>query len=674
MEIISKILQQTTSKNVSPNSPQEHPVCLSKTVLNDITKNSNSLFRSIQRSLQETHEINTRCKSSVNFSFLGRCKKCCRYSLKGDHSFRKTRRSIIQRKRKQLFECEIKTKTIGQDFILDFCTKSGVNLIVKKKKNQCIHIRQVHRKSVKKYSQKSKEYSCKETIEDFDCELSRLIRPLSLQEIPDAVVFSNTTKADTLKTSSETFFDSLSTYLNYVLEDQSYLTMPELCPIINRNTMDRLNTENLVSSLNFKHDIFLDPELCVELSNHHFYYKESIFCAEKEKKYWSLLKSDFEFLQGFLGETVTDPLLCIEHGLEVQPCFLRIILLVFEIGAVLTDMCDDDGINDQISIYLDPESIFSSLAHKKSVCFGNFFEGLALLMKKICAPIRDEIIDHLGQNSPEDEESCLECFQECYRILKIMKLDVVNDYIRRYRNLVLPTCIAFERNYFRSRYLSFTLTKPFFMKLHSENRTAAKDFHHLITEGFVKILGQIQLEEWPEIFVMDQRHLANLHNAVQDIIIVECLFKIIKPKNQAANCKAIFMSFKKAVKKLLASEKTTIANLIECCIKHYEAALSVHDAQTASVGSHDKLIVIVDKILYNDSPAFQLVRRRVLDCLRSMLLQKFPSSDLLVKTGLHNHLGDILDIASKLRKIIDLHIKVHHDFYSNLLMEIKPTC
>ncbi|CCD25937.2 TCP11 family protein NDAI_0G01610 [Naumovozyma dairenensis CBS 421] len=92
-----------------------------------------------------------------------------------------------------------------------------------------------------------------------------------------------------------------------------------------------------------------------------------------------------------------------------------------------------------------------------------FSTWITTLLRKCCAPIRDPLIGYIEQNfqsifTNDDNNTVIsiskfvDCLNQIFKILKLMKLDIVNYELRLFRPNLLLYTIDFEKNYFEKLY------------------------------------------------------------------------------------------------------------------------------------------------------------------------------------------------------------------------------
>ncbi|KAI8384730.1 T-complex protein 11-domain-containing protein [Radiomyces spectabilis] len=222
-------------------------------------------------------------------------------------------------------------------------------------------------------------------------------------------------------------------------------------PPINSETLHELDISTIFKSLQLRHDLLFDPDLCFRPN------LDGPNGRQKRKladQYWQNVERAFDIV--FRPKA---------HVFPEQYDFLRIIItelrdiLASLVSCPLTrntlyQKCGKRLTVDDVRASLDPELLIQQLdfnvftIHKQ-------IHFVQTVLGAICPENRRESLELM--NHFFDQPNYGKALRHCFAVLEAIKLDQANNALRQYRSYLVDTCAKFEWRSFKKQFQKETL-------------------------------------------------------------------------------------------------------------------------------------------------------------------------------------------------------------------------
>ena len=257
--------------------------------------------------------------------------------------------------------------------------------------------------------------------------------------------------------------DNLLTSLDNIREFKFYygkiksINLKSVLPPINLKVLKEIELKENLKNVQLRHDIVFDPFLQFKPNVDG---ERGLKKRKLEKKYWSYLLIElillFKFPENFqpshsllhtMFSTLRDIMASLLKESELSNNNVE------AVNIELVNLCEN----------ISPDTIVTDLYERKTFDIVHFADYLKFFLQRLCAPMRDPLIDKLHENLInsarvfESNEAAqdiklftgiLNQFQFSFKILELMKLDVANHQIRLIRPALITNCVNFERQFF----------------------------------------------------------------------------------------------------------------------------------------------------------------------------------------------------------------------------------
>lgn len=319
--------------------------------------------------------------------------------------------------------------------------------------------------------------------------------------------------------------------------------------------------------------------------------------------------------------------------------------LIKEIKEGLYDvmMPHQEKLKNEVDVTLDLDLI-QSQAMNNALDVMYFAQFVISVMKKLCAPVRDEQIAALSK-----ETNIVALFRGILETLKLMKIDLANFTLFSIRPELVSNNMKYERQKFAD-YIKLSGDKlpitEAWLKKHMKTGVN-QNINDLLYEAFLDLLVWDINEPYPETLILDENRLVELKDRFYSLTVTASIvllsFNSLPPNLQSDT------SFKEKLKehiKLLlegVTEDDSLAkcmgNVVEQLKKDINDALSSRELGQMSEAQSQALRDQVEPVSEKSHRVRQLVIFRVLDYLKLTLKHpggrtNFPPALLLFKSEL----------------------------------------
>jgi hypothetical protein len=303
-----------------------------------------------------------------------------------------------------------------------------------------------------------------------------------------------------------------------------FFTATQTSPIT-RQSLSELDIGSIINNSKLRHDINFDREL-------HFRPnldgQKGLLKRQTQKAYWCAVEIElclYKIFYGGVGSDYVPKDVDIDAlKKKIQKRLPAMFETIKEIVINLVPERDQEAVKDRLDVPMLMQEI------EKQLCdFVSISQGLASLLKRHCAPMRDNMVDGMVRKMQEGDASSIAAgLRDLFGVLEAMKLDVANHQIRHLRGLLIEDTINFESKYHQSRIIrrGIKLGPARAWYLRQPKQDFDDDFPHPLAgerelrpfvTGFVRLLLPNSREREPEIFALDSRRLRLLRNDLQDV-------------------------------------------------------------------------------------------------------------------------------------------------------------
>lgn len=324
-----------------------------------------------------------------------------------------------------------------------------------------------------------------------------------------------------------------------------FSTATQISPMT-RQSLSELDIGSIINNLKLRHDINFDREL-------HFRPnldgQKGQLKRQTQKSYWCAVKIELWLYKIFYGGVVPDYL---PRDVDVDALKKKIqkrlpamLETIKEIVISLVPVKDQEAVKDHLDVPMLMQEI------EKQLCdFVSIAQALASLLKRHCAPMRDNMIDGMVRKMQDGDASSIAAgLRDLFGVLEAMKLDVANHQIRHLRGLLIEDTISFESRYHQSRIARGRITpgpaRAWYLRQPRDNFD--DDFPYALAgegelrpfiTGFVRLLLPNSRETIPDTFALDTRRLRLLRNDLQDVhflrICSEVFDRLVKERSSVS--------------------------------------------------------------------------------------------------------------------------------------------
>lgn len=318
-------------------------------------------------------------------------------------------------------------------------------------------------------------------------------------------------------------------------------------PPVNYDTLKELSVNYIFKSLQLRHDLLFDPNLCFRPNLDGPTGRDK---TRKAERYWK--RVDRAFKQASATTTTTTA--------EETFDFIKVILK--ELARILVSfMCPFESspasgtsfpwswpthtTKNQIHDTLDADLIIQQLRFKLPI--DNQVNWLYNLFESLLIPVvhRQQHQQRLiAMKRYFQEQRYAKALKQCFNILEIIKLDCANRVLRHYRSFLIETCAEFEYRCFMKQYERkemkidsiYQWMKQSYQRYHSTTATTTNEQQqdvfgqvyyrglvHLVTDDYetTSALGLQCLHQFPTTLQFDEKRLTHqFRYEFQNMIVI----------------------------------------------------------------------------------------------------------------------------------------------------------
>ncbi|KIW05417.1 hypothetical protein, variant [Verruconis gallopava] len=225
-------------------------------------------------------------------------------------------------------------------------------------------------------------------------------------------------------------------------EQREFRTAPTV-PHITRQSLAELDIANIINNSKLRHDVNFDREL-------HFRPNlDGERGREKQRaqyRYWLAVSAELHLVFHIL-KSAMDPK---SKAQLIPECTHRLKGMFQTMRDIIKNLVPSRDQSD-VDEHLDVRMLIQQVS-RGTLNFVSIAEWTAQLLKRHCAPMRDEMVDRVVDKiRRQTPDSITAGLVDLFNVLEAMKLDVANHQIRHLRPLLIEDTINFEKKYHCSR-------------------------------------------------------------------------------------------------------------------------------------------------------------------------------------------------------------------------------
>lgn len=312
-------------------------------------------------------------------------------------------------------------------------------------------------------------------------------------------------------------------------------------------------------------------------------------------------------------------------------------------------------------------------------------------MGKLCAPLRDEEIKRLRQNT----DNTVTLFREIFRVLDLMKADIVNVEITNLRHVLFKQGIEYEREKFQNildktpNALDHTTLwiKSALSELQAagsstgEKQTVVPGPFQVLNTAFLHVLTwDYSKDTVPETLMTDEGRLREIQEQLQRCQAVNEVLLIVYSTvgGPIQGLPTLSERLKRMTNVLLDGMHRPNFNLEEalqgvsaqiCCELNKSLTERGYSALTPALQA--TLTGQICSITQKDNPIRTLVEDRVLQYFRMLICDPKPQGKLeQVPAGLTIIKPDLMPLAAKFLSLMNYNKTVYGPFYADIIRRL----
>lgn len=311
-----------------------------------------------------------------------------------------------------------------------------------------------------------------------------------------------------------------------------------------------------------------------------------------------------------------------------------------------------------------------------------FAQYMSSLMKRHCAPMRDDVIDGTVAKIEHAKTSLhfAQALRATFDVLETMKLDVANHQLRTLRGYLLDTSVEFERNWFNRKFDSGVYAKEPVIKWY--NRQSAKvqgesvDHRKIFIGGFMSFFEDQAIRQLPATFSFDQGRISAMHKDLCEATCLNIVLLLSKQMNKDLKDDDIVL-LKAEIWALLATERPSGLDKWKASIAHIALHIAAKSLKPSVAMVLPKSADVefakswLNSHLSQDSPIFKMIHTRLLTLLDTLLYDDLTAPMLNGQKQLSQPSWGILEVARveitgiavRASALVSYHWKVHGTNY-----------
>jgi hypothetical protein len=369
-----------------------------------------------------------------------------------------------------------------------------------------------------------------------------------------------------------------------------------------------------------------------------------------------------------------------------------------DIKKQLLSMVNEKGkIASDLNEYLDIALIRQQIEHK-NLNLPNLLTYIITKMGMLCAPVRDPSIQAIKSiiTSSKKSSDLVAAFDSILEILEDMKLDLANHRLQQLRPHMKIQAVNYEKNKFKEALgkstVSLEKTKKWLSEAVAEKRRtlAARNPENVdIPENTLKftdtfhdailslVFGNTAVtpETLPETLIMDGQRLFGFQNQGQMITVVASLLMLTQNTvSELRGDKAFVVGLKDTLMALLKDpEGLTVENISAQIVASSSTMLKQRRSKELDEERIGMIKSMVEKTLSTRDPIFNLLRRRIMACVKAHVVSGTFKREGLERAGLDLVRSELESFSYKVALWVRFNGEVYNEWYDLILKELTES-
>ncbi|CAD0108879.1 unnamed protein product [Aureobasidium uvarum] len=434
-----------------------------------------------------------------------------------------------------------------------------------------------------------------------------------------------------------------------------------MLPPVTQDSLCELDVGRIINNPKLRHDVNFDRELHFRPNLDGSRGKQKLKSADE---YWKALLAELEIYRAVGYRLMTSRS---AEELEYWTCMIKanqirlpgVFSTIYEILKTLVPDRDQAIVAER----LDVEMIM------QQICKGVFdlldlAQWLATILKAHCAPMRDEWIDQMVEQTTKgvqegDQKAVVVGLRQTLAILEAMKLDVANHQIRHLRSLLIDDTVNFQQKYHVHKIAANKFKVDGARKWFKEEQTilsgcnlAPTPLEIFASAVLRSLLSPSTIPHFPDTFHLDYERLrllrSDLHNMIQMEMCCNAFDVLIKDKADEITRATGKKSLQANITDIIGDSRLYLENLENISAEIVRLVLQL---EGASITFDSDMMSIVEHHLRAELPlassAFSIQLQKILDTELPRLCNAVNSSSRLPLLALHDVMLPPIQSAGK---------------------------
>ncbi|XP_044748423.1 T-complex protein 11-like protein 1 [Coccinella septempunctata] len=373
---------------------------------------------------------------------------------------------------------------------------------------------------------------------------------------------------------------------------------------------------------------------------------------------------------------------------ENPPSYRQALVLLEDIKEGLFNVLlpQHTKIKQRISEVLDT-ALIKQQAENGSLQFEHYAHYVLSVMEKLCAPVRDEKIKEL-----QNETDVIETFKGILETLDLMQLDMANFTLQQAKPDIIARSVDLERKKFAD-FLSIQpdgleFTRKWLLKhLEVEKLPEGEDYDTFIKKKVKKAFSRacLDLLEWdekepyPETFMLDVGRLQDLQMKTNRIVVMGTILLISlgSAGQDLQSISSFKMSLKDHIFVLLQSMtndedcKNLLPNVAEQVVQDIRNEQKKHQFAELNESSADALKQQILDVAKSDNRIKTLIRQRIHDFYHE-IIESATAAPQQVPSGLSSLQKELTQIVGQMLKVVSHNCSVFSPYYYDIVAAAIP--
>lgn len=423
-----------------------------------------------------------------------------------------------------------------------------------------------------------------------------------------------------------------------------------MLPPVTQDSLCELDVGRIINNPKLRHDVNFDRELHFRPNLDGSRGKQKLKSADE---YWKALLAELEIYRavGFrlMGSRSAEEL-------EYWTCMIKanqirlpgVFTTIYEILKTLVPDRDQAIVAERLDVEMIMQQICKGVFNLLDLA-----QWLATILKAHCAPMRDEWIDQMVEQTTKgieegDQKAVVVGLRQTLAILEAMKLDVANHQIRHLRSLLIDDTVNFQQKYHVHKISAGRFKAHGAHKWFKEEEALLSGCNlaptplETFSSGVLRsLLSQSPIPNFPDTFHLDYERLrllrSDVHNMIQMDMCCNAFDLLIKNKVNEQTRAAGKKSLQAKITDIVGDARLYLENLENLSA---EIVRIVLELEGSNVTFDSDMMSIVEHHLRAELPlassAFGLQLQTILDTELPRLCNAVNSSSRLPLLALHD--------------------------------------